>query len=116
MQLKLLPFLEEYDVETLQFTDIAHFEKYYKLLKLFNHKWALQRARASLSCLEQFSSISGTSSNPANCDIVNASTALDQPVTIEIQRDANSIGIDINTTTTVTTTATNSTATTPNFF
>ncbi|XP_075241661.1 uncharacterized protein LOC142336637 [Convolutriloba macropyga] len=92
MQLKLLPFLEEYDVETLQFTDIAHFEKYYKLLKLFNHKWALQRARASLSCLEQFSSISGASSNPANCDIVNASTALDQPVTIEIQRDANSIG------------------------
>lgn len=48
MQLKLLPLLEEYDVETLQFTDIAHFEKYHKLLKSFNKKWSLQHKRASI--------------------------------------------------------------------
>ncbi|XP_063729632.1 filaggrin-2-like isoform X2 [Symsagittifera roscoffensis] len=47
MQLKLLPFIEEYDVETLQFTDIPMFEKYHKLLRQFNYKWRLQYQQQS---------------------------------------------------------------------
>ena len=66
MQLKLLPLLEEYDVETLQFTDIGMFEKYYRLLKSFNKKWSLQHKRASIQLKSGHLVLPSSVSEPAS--------------------------------------------------
>ncbi len=81
MQLKLLPLLEEYDVETLQFTDHTSFEKYYKLLKMFNFKWSLQYANSSLSCVE----VSSLSSSVAvHASHSGPSVPANQPITVDV--------------------------------